>query len=96
MRKYVRLQNASKVHFTYLTTLQLIFIQLGPDDLFAPMRDRAKVLRVPHYDRNDLPAWLLILIIPNRERATAAATHSSEGAAATAPENPREIPELPP
>jgi hypothetical protein len=71
-------------------------LQLGPDNLFAPMRDRAKVLRVPHYDRNDSPPWLLILIIPNRERATAAATHSSEGAAATAPENPREIPGLPP
>ena len=71
-------------------------LQLGQDDLLAPMRDRAKVLRVPHYDRNDSPAWLLILIIPNRERATAAATHSSEGAAATAPENPREKSGLPP
>ena len=71
-------------------------LQLGPDDLFAPTRDRAKVLRVPTCERNDSPPWLLIPIIPKRERATAAATHSSEGAAATAPENPREIPGLPP
>lgn len=69
---------------------------LDPDDLLARTRDRVRLLRVSNYESNHSPPWLLILIFPNRERATAAATHSSEGAAATAPENPREKSERPP